>query len=402
MGISRRLRPISRYIIAVVIALMFHSIFWSRKTMDWKMYFGAYVDRMQLAGSTAKALGQTYGNSTPAFSQILLISSRMPGETLHWFKFISFIFVVLLACGVSRFIFQRRTRFYCFSLILVWPSVVLNAAVWGQTDAYFTGFLIYTLLAMSRSAGRLHPLAVFGAFGLALSLKLQSCFLALSLYFYLIRRRGSWRWLWVIPVPYALFSIPLYLAGRSIESIALVYYNQSNKDQTLTMGAANLWAILPKLPYRPTKTYAILLTLALLVAFAAYLSCKQPRFSRANILRVGFLSTMLVPFFLPNMHERYFFAAEMIGIALAMKLPQYRFPILLLAASNVMACTHYLFRVLILPIRTVALLNACILIFTFFEILYAWRARKPPNSRGMSDHPTADQMSQTRRIPHIT
>jgi hypothetical protein len=382
MRFSEKTRSALFYFVALVAALPVHYYFWPHPSGDWGQYFGSYIDVMQDAGGGWQALSQTYGNTSPPFTLILLLASVMPAADIFNFKAISYCFVGLLAAAISRFPRSRRKRFLCFFAILIWPSVVVNAALWGQSDTYYTSFLILTLLAMTRRDRRTPShIQVFMLYGLAFSLKLQSCVFILPLFFYVLTYPASFKWIWVILAPYFTFSIPHLIAGRSVTEMSSIYFRQTRVDWELSRGAANIWQIVTDLPYDPTRKYAIIFTILLSLFMCVVLALMRPHFNRANLLRVAFVSSMMVPFFLPHMHERYFFAAEMVGIALAQMLPRYTVPVLLLGASNVFVCTDFLYRVVLVPLKYLGIMNGCILAFAILESLRSFSRAKRPETQ---------------------
>ena len=66
-------------------------------------------------------------------------------------------------------------------------------------------------------------------------------------------------------------------------------------------------------------------------------------------------STLLVPFVLPRMHDRYFFAADVLSIVLAFVVPRLIPVAVLVQLASFFAYLPYLFDVEPVPLRYVAL-----------------------------------------------
>jgi hypothetical protein len=80
------------------------------------------------------------------------------------------------------------------------------------------------------------------AFSLALSLKPQAVFLAPLLLVLVLQRQFSPLLLYLVPGVYLLLAIPVWLAGRPLAEILLLYANQRILPfPSLTLGATNLY-----------------------------------------------------------------------------------------------------------------------------------------------------------------
>src|SRR5579859_597490 len=81
--------------------------------------------------------------------------------------------VAELAIIVAFYVWQRKRRLLCYSvaaLLAVSPVMVATSAWWGQTDAIFTAFVVFALLALNR--GR--SVIAWLLFALAILTKQQS------------------------------------------------------------------------------------------------------------------------------------------------------------------------------------------------------------------------------------
>ena len=100
----------------------------------------------------------------------------------------------------------------------------------------------------------------------------------------------------------------------------------------------------------------------------------QAELTPSTILELSLISFMLIPFFLPKMHERYFFPADVISIAFAFYFPQ------IFLYSNCNECEFHFYRMsriylnrrqYLSPFLTLGLLIAiCILVKNAITNLY--------------------------------
>jgi Gpi18-like mannosyltransferase len=138
----------------------------------------------------------------------------------------------------------------------------------------------------------------------------------------ILRRRIHWAWLAAVPAVYLILAIPVLLAGRSVDSVLRVYLEQADTYHLLTMNAANIWVFASNTPY----TMGVIAGLVLAGAAGLVLSIFIMRSERNGpefMLLVACASLMLMPYLLPKMHDRYFYAFEITSIALACLNPRY-------------------------------------------------------------------------------
>ena len=93
----------------------------------------------------------------------------------------------------------------------------------------------------------------------------------------------------------------------------------------------------------------------------------------STIIELSLISFMLIPFFLPKMHERYFFPADVISIAFAFYFPQLFFIPMVMSGISFLSYEPYLFEQtpVSFPVLTLGLLIAvCILVRNVITNLY--------------------------------
>ncbi len=200
------------------------------------------------------------------------------------------------------------------------PTVVLNSAFWGQADVLFAAPLIACLFFLMRKQNALALLA----FGLALAFKLQAIFFAPLLLALWLRRRLSWKDLLMIPLVLLAALIPSWLAGRPLADLVRIYFSQADQYGQLQMHAPTVYAWLPEggLTERYFGPAGVLFAVAAVLVYAVLVGSSKAPLTDALLVKLSLLSVLLVPFFLPRMHERYFYAADVIAILYALYLPR--------------------------------------------------------------------------------
>jgi Gpi18-like mannosyltransferase len=194
------------------------------------------------------------------------------------------------------------------------PTVVMNSALWGQCDILYATCLLASLFHLLQ--GR--PVAMLVAFGLSASLKPQAIFWCPLLAGLLLSGRLPWRWLWVPPAVYVMCGIPAMLAGEPVANV-LLHWGRVENSPGLTLGATNWYQWLfehhPDIFWWP----GVVLTLVATMWFALWmLEGPGPgQREREWLVSLALLSVLFPPFLLPGMHERYFFAADVLSVVYA-------------------------------------------------------------------------------------
>jgi len=267
-------------------------------------------------------LGEAFTNYTPLYSYLLLIAAQFDGwgQPLSLVKAISAVFEFGCAMVAAQMVWRairlpvRASLAFCG----VWlaATVLFNGAVWGQADSIWTFFTLLSVSMFMQGRNGVLPFAV------ACAVKAQGVFLGPFVFGMLLRRGIHWAWLAALPVMYMVLAIPVLSAGRPLSSVLRVYLDQADTFHRLTMNAANIWVFAGGVPYAIGVAVGLVLAAAAGLALSVFIArSKQdgPEF----ILLVACVSLLLMPYLLPKMHDRYFYAFELAAIALACINPRY-------------------------------------------------------------------------------
>jgi Gpi18-like mannosyltransferase len=322
------------------------------------------------------ALELDFSSYTPFYSYTLLIGTYLPdaiGDNVI-LKYATIAADFICAWFVYEIVRRMRGNgllpVTAFAVVLFTPTVVLNGAHWGQTDMLWTAGIVASLafLLGGRNA------AAMIAFGLAFSIKQQAVFFVPFLLVLALKRVVPWRHFLLVPAVYLVTIVPALLAGRSLWDLVTIYREQSEvtgNSQYLTKNAPNLYQWLSEshaeVLARPTLVWggSIVLLLTLLVAALPF------QLTGTRIIALATASTLLVPFVMPRMHDRYFFAADVLSIVLAFCVPRL-FPVaLLVQLASVFSYLPFLFDVEPIPLTYVAFANLAAI-----TLLFVWLARE--------------------------
>ncbi|NDK89366.1 hypothetical protein GYA93_07185 [Gordonia desulfuricans] len=330
----------------VVVGLVVRWQFRDIETMDYQAFLSRWYQTLDTQGFGA--FRERFADYNYPYLYLIWILTALNIPPLIGIKAVSVIFDLVLAFFAYRIVALRTPRFsvraLAFGVMFLLPSVIANSAWWGQADAIYSAFAlggIYFLLRAQRE-GITHRAYVVDSvwacvfFGLSLSFKLQAIFVLPVLVWLLLRRRLPWYSLVAIPAVFVLLDLPAIIAGAPWREALSVYLDQTGSYKQLTLGAANLYQLIPIAGDATWLAHlGIGLAAAVIVAFLVWSVWRKPPVAPATTLVVATASSVLVPFLLPAMHDRYFFTAEVLSVVLAFYMPL-RFviiPVLIQAAA---------------------------------------------------------------------
>jgi Gpi18-like mannosyltransferase len=292
-------------------------------TPDTAQYLLPWYDHAHAHG--VAALREAFTNYTPAYSYLLLIATAFHGlaEPLALIKAISFAFELGCALVTYRLVALAHpgTLRPAIGLVAVWlaQSVLYNGALWGQADSLWAFFVLLSVHATCR--GR--PAWAILWFAVAFAIKAQAVFLAPFILVSVLRREVHWLWLAAVPAVYALFALPTLLMGRPMADVAAIYLQQAGTYRSLSLSAANLYLFVPDALYAEAVIAGLAAAAAAGLFYAIRLAGRARRFTVAQQLLAACLIVLLMPFLLPKMHDRYFYAFEVLAVALALVDPRF-------------------------------------------------------------------------------
>jgi hypothetical protein len=173
-------------------------------------------------------------------------------------------------------------------------------------------------------------------FSLALAMKLQAVFVFPLLLVLVLTRRLPWRALLAVPAVYLALDVPAVALGASVRQLLTVYMTQTDQYQQLTLNAPSVYQFLPSdVNDHAIHTAGILFTGVLVLALIGAVVFSRVELTPTRIILVATASVIVVPFFLPSMHEQYFYLADVLSVVAACYLPRrlWYLPVLVQAAS---------------------------------------------------------------------
>lgn len=303
--------------VALLAAVGMYALVWNQFGKDFIWYLLPWFEHIRATGPVA-AFAEPFGNYTPPYLYLLSASTLAAplADPISLIKLLSIAGNVALVAALWRLLVALdvgqagRKAMIVFAL----PTVVLNAGLLGQCDALWSAACVMALAAALRHR---HG-AMLAWCGFALAIKLQPVFTAPIVVALLIGRRVPPR-LWPLaPAAFAAAMLPAWAIGWPASDLATIYLRQADWSPALSLNAPNIWAIVqPFVAAAPLPWGG--LAMALAVAAAAILTMRfaaRPP-ERDTLVAAALLVTLAVVGLLPRMHERYFFLADVLALALA-------------------------------------------------------------------------------------
>ena len=340
---------------------------------DYNNFLKPWMEDIVDGGGLA-SLGTRIGDYTPAYIYLLTLLSYLPQSGtsdpfLLGIKLISIGFDLILMVSVylnaKLWLKQLHPLFPVVIAVisLFLPTVLINGSLWGQIDASYTAFSLIALYYLQKNK----PFVSSLWYGLAISFKLQAIFfLPVFLIFFWFHHRRKIHYVFMLPVVYYVLAIPALIAGRSFLDITQIYVLQSENYRLLTLNMPNLYQWFPNQRYDDISTYAFGLFASLMTLQLLMMMLLKVNLKKDHLLLLSYWSVLMANFFLPAMHERYLFAADVIIVLVAFQSMKSFYLILLTQAISLLAYGPFLFGLEPIRHEEVAIGFAFVLILTTY------------------------------------
>ena len=281
----------------------------------WYVYFQENGGFQGIAGSV--------GDYNMPYLYFMAAISYLSVPDLYLIKLFSILWDVLLAWGCLRLV-RSLTRerqgsaapLIAFGAALLLPTVVLNGSYWAQCDVIYGALAIHAA-ALALEGQNKTSVALMG---IAFSFKLQSIFV-LPLWGVLwLAGKVKFRELWMFPLAYLATILPAMVLGKPLGDILGIYVTQLGEYPRLTLNAPSVYQFIPygvQVDGALAGKLGIAAAGALVLALLALGFWLGDRLNRETIMAIAVVLCVGVPFFLPHMHERYFFLADVFTLCWA-------------------------------------------------------------------------------------
>jgi len=279
------------------------------------IYFRQWISEYQNM-SFIEGLGTKIGNYNPPYMYILNIIARINVSEVYLIKIVSIIFDFIIAFFVMRIVSLKtdslNMHVLAFLLAFAIPTVLLNSSMWGQCDSIYAAFAIGSFYYGLRGRSK----AVYILMALAISFKLQAVFLLPMIPVFVLKDKIKLKDCYWFFVAYIAALLPAVLSGMPVGVTLSTYVDQANTFASLNMNIVNVWQLVSA-----HVDYNAFLTAGLYIAGLAVLGLlyftfvnRQRLVSNTDYIRLAFLFSIMMPFLLPKMHDRYYFIADVLSL----------------------------------------------------------------------------------------
>lgn len=231
---------------------------------------------------------------------------------------------------------NKATISYVVTLVL--PTIIMNSAVWGNSDSTLGLTLIFALyLALIRK-----DYWAFFLLGLSFGNKLQAVFIVPFFALLIVNRKLKLHAIIFAFFGFILTFVPSWICGAPFGQPFSYVGVQLGRWNNLTYGCANMWHLL-NFKGDVVNKASTWIGLGLIGTLLALVHLRHIDLeNKQNLFKLSVLLIFAVVFFLPHMHERYFYLIEVLVVIYAIINPKRFYLPILMQLSGAIAYYHYL------------------------------------------------------------
>lgn len=346
----------------ILLSILIKYFFFSFESGDYKRFLLKWYNILDEEGLISIVNG--LGNYNPPYLTLLYLLTFIPGPAIIKIKMLSVIFDILM--GMIGFLIvkeltKEKHSYWAWIIILFLPTVILNSSMWAQCDSIYTTFVLLSLYLLIKEKYSLSFLSL----GVAFSFKLQFIFiLPLFIIIYVVNKKFSIFHFLLIPLGNILMCLPVLLMGMPLINCFTTYITQTTDYSVyLTRNLANVYEFLPNIKIIGYLLFIItgLLFLALLIYFLK----RNKEISKKEIISIGLLSILIAVYFLPFMHERYMFMADVLSVVWYFIYKKKIYIPIIINLGSLAGYTVYLFGFKWMPLW----IFSCLMLFAIISLL---------------------------------
>ncbi|MCH5186072.1 MAG: DUF2029 domain-containing protein [Oscillospiraceae bacterium] len=300
--------------VILVCGIMVRMNMFLMETGDMKDFLSVWYNYLKANGGF-RAVGDDIGDYTPLYYYFLAAITYTNIDYRAAIKILSCIFDFIMAFHVMKTVkisgASSRACLLSFAMTIFLPTVILNSSGWGQCDSLYTCFLVICLYNILKG----NDLTAMIMFGISFSLKLQAVFFAPFLCILMIKGKIRPTALLCIPAVYVISILPAVCAGGDFIRLLTVYFRQAGEYDSVCLSISNAWALIKNLKDPIIGGAGIFFAGGIIVMMIYYYtSDKNFRITQNTAVAAALMSSFVMPFLLPYMHERYYYPAEIMTV----------------------------------------------------------------------------------------
>lgn len=300
-----------------VLSMLARVSFIERSSGDYDIYLAHWI--AELAGkSFGEGMKANVGEYNVLYQYILFVITRLGVPSLYAVKAVSFIGDAFLAGAAARLAGRdEKDSMLAFGAVLLLPTVVLNGGMFAQCDSLYAACALW---GMAHALGH-KPMRAAACFALSLAFKLQSAFILPMVIVLWAHKKLRLREAFVFILTLLAVALPALLGGKGIMDILSIYTGQMGLYKGLNYNAANFFGLMETngLDVYAYGNFGMALAFGVCALLVIAGVRKGEEMTDGEYVHLALLMVLLIVFFLPRMHERYFYMASSLSVVLAVR-----------------------------------------------------------------------------------
>ena len=332
-------------VIGVILSTIAKYYAFFNKSADYNEFLEPWMNYYKEVG-VVKGLSETVGNYTPFYNYFLAIAAQIvPQEGyVYIIKWFDVPFEIAFSVAVFLIVFHK-SRNYNYSSIaflcsLILPSIFINGAIWGQFDIIFSVFIIWSFYFVLLK--KYNMCMVF--YAISFAIKIQAVFFIPFLLILILKREIKVWQIIYIPLIYILFALPALFCGRPFSEIMMIYITQSTEDTPIVNNAPSLYGFFDVDASPLLGSLSVPVFLLIMGVLVFYFYQKDIELSIDNLILIALISSLFAPYFMPHVHERYFFVADLFAMIYVFIRKRGFFTCLLINFASIICCSANVLR----------------------------------------------------------
>lgn len=367
-GLLKRSSYLIIAILTIGLAFVLRSILLNYQSGDFNVFLAKWIEHFRTNGGFS-GLAENVGNYNVPYLYFLALFSYLPLNDLYLIKVLSIFFDVVLAFGMMKlagvFTSSVPKRLSAYLITLLLPTVILNGSMWGQCDSIYTAFAVLALWLVLSDRPKLSMVCMALSFGF----KLQAIFILPIFLVLLFAKRIKFWHFFIFPLTYLIEILPAVICGKPFMETITLYFNQADSvGSNLNYNSPSLFAMInTKTNIVTLSAMGITTAFVFVLAILAWAWFRRDKLGNDALLGIAILFVVGIPFFLPHMHDRYFFMADVLTLLPAILYVSY-IPAAVFTSFASLICYYlYLKGKFLLPLRygSFAIIAVLLLYFTF-------------------------------------
>jgi len=340
--LKQKIKVLSLLLLALSIIIRLHFLPYTNFDME---IFNLKWYQTLVENGILNTLATNFTNYSPPYTYLLALATSTKDfiPPLIAIKLIPILFDIMGALVIFKITKikypQGDISLLSAAVFFAAPTIILNSSLWGQADSIYVFFLLLCLYYLMTNK----PAFSMIAFGFAFAIKAQAVFLSPFLLIMFLQKRIPWKLAAASLLAFLLACLPVVFLGRSFTDTMFIYLKQASSYDFLSKNAPNLYLFFSNDFFDAVMPSGIIVAI-LATLYWVYLSSKAKRITGMDdTLLLALISTALVPFLLPKMHDRYFYPSDTLSILVAFIIPNLWFIALLYQLISTAAISPFLF-----------------------------------------------------------